>query len=193
MNYKEVIKTCEVCESTLELNNKRDIERKRFCSASCRGKHSSTIRNCGNGVCVMCNMPFTKSQNNQTICGDQKCQTKAQIIRSYKMMDGNPEKYIAHLLLKKERRDTLPIEYVLELLESQKGKCALSGIKMTFDKKVGADKVHTNLSIDQIKAGEGYTIGNVQLVCAIVNIMKSTLSTDELRWWCDKICSAQER
>lgn len=47
--------------------------------------------------------------------------------------------------------------------------------------------MHTNLSIDRIDPSKGYEIGNIQLVCAIVNIMKSTLSISELQWWCKRI------
>ena len=73
------------------------------------------------------------------------------------------------------------------IYEAQDGKCALSGIEMTFTR----DKNHSttiagakhikwpyNISPDQIDAGKGYVRGNVQFVCAQVNMMKGELPTD---------------
>ena len=37
MNFKIFEKFCEICNKKLQLNNSRDIERKRFCSKSCLG------------------------------------------------------------------------------------------------------------------------------------------------------------
>ena len=115
-----------------------------------------------------------------------KCTDSEQVNRTYKYMNNNKEAYIKHLISKPERKH-IPIEYFLDLYDKQKGKCALSNIKMTFIKKLDGIKIHTNLSIDRIDSTRGYEIGNIQLVCAVVNIMKTTLSTDELIWWCSKI------
>ena len=39
----------------------------------------------------------------------------------------------------------------------------------------------------EISAGKGYSLDNIQFVCAVVNIMKTTLSMNDLKWWCDRV------
>lgn len=76
-------------------------------------------------------------------------------------------------------------EYLHELLDSQKGKCALSGIELTF--LLGNGRIFTNVSIDRKDPLLGYTEDNVQLVCMAVNQMKSDLSKEQLIDFCKKI------
>ena len=61
------------------------------------------------------------------------------------------------------------IDDVMEIYTRQKGKCALSGIRMTYNR--------------------GYTRkpANVQLVCLRVNLMKHTLEEHEFLWWIGNI------
>ena len=79
-------------------------------------------------------------------------------------------------------------DFVMSLWESQGGKCALSGVMMTFAKDGNGNKA-MNASLDRIRPDQGYTIKplNVQLVCARVNIMKHTLPEHEFRWWIQNI------
>ncbi len=79
----------------------------------------------------------------------------------------------------------IDIEYLKFLWNAQKGKCAISDIKMTYVMLQG--RVSTNLSIDRIDTNVGYIRGNVQLVCSAVNAMKSDLSKDELLYFCENI------
>jgi len=65
--------------------------------------------------------------------------------------------------------------------------CALSGVEMTFIKIPKSEKVHTNLSIDRIDSSLPYEEGNIQLVCAVTNVMKTTLTMGELYEWCSAI------
>lgn len=76
---------------------------------------------------------------------------------------------------------------MLDLYHKQKGKCAITGQDLTFIKKTDGKKIHTNLSIDRIDSSKGYDLNNIQYVCAIVNVMKSILSIEELQWWCQKV------
>ena len=82
---------------------------------------------------------------------------------------------------------TLEVEDWFAIYDAQGGKCALSGIEMTFtyDKNhptttAGAKgrKWPYNISPDQIDSGKGYVRGNVQLVCSAVNVMKAELPTE---------------
>jgi len=80
------------------------------------------------------------------------------------------------------------VEDWFAIYDAQEGKCALSGIEMTFtyDKNhptfnAGANiKWPYNISPDQIDSGKGYARGNVQFVCAQVNMMKGELPTQVL-------------
>lgn len=72
----------------------------------------------------------------------------------------------------------LTIEYLLELLEKQEGKCYYSGIKMDFY-QWGKGREKYSISLDQIKPSKGYTKNNVSLCCWAVNRAKSALSMDE--------------
>ena len=56
---------------------------------------------------------------------------------------------------------------------------------MTFEQ--GNGRISTNVSIDQINPKEGYTIGNIQLVCMAINQMKSDLNMDEVYMFCEGI------
>ena len=78
----------------------------------------------------------------------------------------------------------MEVEDWLTIYDAQEGKCALSGIEMTFtyDKNhptfnasAKGKKWPYNLSPDQIDSGKGYVRGNVQLVCSAVNVMKAEL------------------
>lgn len=89
----------------------------------------------------------------------------------------------------RSRRQNLPFditkEYLKELWDKQDGKCAISGIKMSFEQCKG--RTPTNVSIDQINHKNGYIMGNVQLVCMAVNQMKSDMEMEDLYMFCNAI------
>jgi hypothetical protein len=72
---------------------------------------------------------------------------------------------------------------LLEVLEEQDGRCALTGVKLT-NILVKNRKVWTNASIDRIVSGGPYIRSNIQLVCAAVNGFRSQMSIEEFRQWC---------
>lgn len=76
-------------------------------------------------------------------------------------------------------------EKFVEIFHKQSGKCAITAENLTFIKN--KNKVYTNISIDRIDSNKDYTEDNVQFVCYIVNIMKNTLTLEELKMWCNKI------
>ncbi len=71
-------------------------------------------------------------------------------------------------------------ERLLELLQEQNGRCAVTGKVFTFE----GDEVGTNISIDRIDSNKPYSAGNVRLVCAAVNYMKRRMDDDQLVDWC---------
>lgn len=91
----------------------------------------------------------------------------------------------------KRRQFELSFDFLLDLWTKQEGKCALSGVPMTFI--VGKKKVPTNITIDRINSSVGYIPGNVHLVCYIANIMKNVLTMEEFYLWCSRIVEVQKR
>ena len=74
----------------------------------------------------------------------------------------------------------------LELLWiSQNGKCAITGWPMTMELANGV--VETNCSIDRVDSNYGYAVGNVQLVCRIVNVSKTSLSKNDFLALCKAV------
>lgn len=68
-------------------------------------------------------------------------------------------------------------EEILELLEKQNYKCALSGLPLIMSKSFSKDRTNqvysTTASLDRIDSSKGYVLGNVQWVHKDVNIMKN--------------------
>ena len=96
------------------------------------------------------------------------------------------------LLTKKgKNREALSLDFLVDLYEKQNGCCAISGVKMTY--LAGHGRQDTNISIDQIRPGAGYTENNVQLVCRCVNSMKYDYSMDNFISWCRKIVEFNEK
>jgi len=85
----------------------------------------------------------------------------------------------------------ITLEDLKELWDKQKGKCAISGIEMTH--KMNSGKIRTNVSLDRIDSSKGYIQGNVQLVCHIINGMKSDLEYNEFLHFCEMITIHNKR
>jgi len=82
------------------------------------------------------------------------------------------------------------LDYVRALWDLQEGKCALSGVHMTW--QAGEGKQDFNVGIDRKDSNKGYIIGNIQLVAQRVNVMKHTLGESEFYWWCKTIVTKKE-
>lgn len=93
----------------------------------------------------------------------------------------------------KNMYNDLDLEYLMYLWNKQCGKCALTGLSMTY--KFYEGRVNTNVSVDRIDSSKGYTKDNVQLVCMVANQIKNDLSLDELVDVCNRIIqtTAMER
>lgn len=78
----------------------------------------------------------------------------------------------------------IDINFMYDMWNKQKGKCALTGIPMTVTK---SGRTNTNVSIDRIDSNKGYTKDNVQLVCSAINFMKSNLSLNDFIMYCESV------
>lgn len=82
---------------------------------------------------------------------------------------------------------------LLELYIKQDGKCALTGIEMSYITGARKGVIYNNASIDRIDSSLGYEKRNIQLVCTIINLMKHTLSQEELLFYCTQIIKTQNK
>jgi|8_EtaG_2_1085327.scaffolds.fasta_scaffold00080_23 hypothetical protein len=86
---------------------------------------------------------------------------------------------------------------VTALYHKQSGKCALSGVRMTWRASEKRDDKsfltnQYNISIDRIDNEKGYEIKNIQLVCKHVNLMKHVVDNDIFVEWCQRITNNQK-
>jgi len=98
---------------------------------------------------------------------------------------------VNHRSRKYNRDNNLSVEYLKELWNNQKGLCALTNLPMQHC--ISKGKLFNNVSIDRIDSSKGYLKDNVQLVCSVVNRMKSDLSTQELYNICKLITINYEK
>ena len=92
----------------------------------------------------------------------------------------------------KKRAKKMDIEITCEdiknLYKKQNGLCALSGMTTTRDSYMTKGNQYIinkmNISIDRINSDLGYTKDNIQLVSAMINRMKSDLTSKEFIDFC---------
>jgi len=107
-----------------------------------------------------------------------------------KKRSSSPKNFISGILNHAAKRKQhlgfdIDLIYLLNLYEQQQGRCALSGVPMTY--LAGNGRVATNISIDRIDSSAGYVRGNVQFVCNVVNRMKQDLPQNEFFVWCRRV------
>ncbi len=184
-------KDCKFCGNKLILKNKRDILRKNYCSKSCLAKAGA--RTVGNRFatetpkkCVVCESYFIAKVARQIHCS-KKCQGihgNRLLAKRRETLDWTLKRLSNRQVSKKHKR-YLDFQYLKELYDCQNGKCAISGVEMTYE--VGSGHVLTNISVDRINSEKGYEKGNIQLLCRVVNQMKSNMTDSELISWCKLI------
>ncbi len=102
------------------------------------------------------------------------------------------------------REFSITKEYAIELFLKQNGKCALSGVAISFGKKDYVRKgkylkyqavviEDRTASIDRIDSSKGYIEGNIQWVHKKVNVMKMDLPQGIFIDWCRKIASLNQK
>jgi hypothetical protein len=85
---------------------------------------------------------------------------------------------------------TIDIKNVLKLLEKQKGICALTGWTLEFSRGgIWNGKNPKGCTIDRIDSDLGYIPGNIQLACALPNVIKGTMTNCEFKkFWRANFC-----
>jgi hypothetical protein len=83
----------------------------------------------------------------------------------------------------------IDIDDVMQILERQQGKCALTGWDLEFTRG-GSFGYSTNprgCTIDRIDSSKGYIRGNIQLACWWPNMSKGNLSSDQFFALCKTV------
>ena len=159
-------------------------------------KHHMPIDGLKETVCKGCGIKFIPKTRKQIFC-TKACGAKWRNRNVYKHKysvehaSSCPRNYINTLLSHKNRRKSLSIDYVMGIYENQGGRCALSGVPMTFTR--GRGNIPTNISIDRIDSSIGYVEGNIQLVCRAVNMIKNEWNQEDLISFCRKIIEVDEQ
>lgn len=116
-------------------------------------------------------------------------------VAEQKTQNNSPRDYLRNTLAKakygaKKRGLVwdIDIDQVMQIWEEQKGRCALSGVRMQAAKD-GKGRKDLNVSLDRIDQDKGYSFKprNVQLVCLRVNLMKHNLAEHNFFWWCQNV------
>lgn len=71
----------------------------------------------------------------------------------------------------------ITIHDLLAIWKKQEGRCALTGLTLTWNK--GGIRP-TSVSIDRIDNNRGYEIDNIRLVCFAVNVFRGRMNDEEL-------------
>ena len=109
-----------------------------------------------------------------------------------KMYKGITYSYFKRIETQAKKRKisfSITIEYIGDLLEKQKNKCALTGIPLTL-KKIARDSTQT-ASLDRKDNSKGYIEGNLQWVDKRINKLKSDFSQSEFIELCNKVIEFQ--
>lgn len=109
-------------------------------------------------------------------------QYRETIKRNYEKWRENSPRFNLYMALRHavKRRPTdnpITIDHLMDLWKQQEGKCAVSGLKMTWGK---GDLMPTSVSLDRIDQKVGYAIGNVRLVCYQVNTFRGRWSDEQM-------------
>ena len=84
------------------------------------------------------------------------------------------------------------IAFLMKLWEKQGGRCALTGISMTWRVATREDisngyGLGRNVSVDRIDNARGYVKGNIRLICSQLNYMRGSLGDSDFILWCELV------
>ena len=139
-------------------------------------------------TCPTCGATFAVRNNFHRYCSPS-CRTptfSGSTEWQYSRVSGNWHRYFQRLCTRSFNRAGLTPSDLIQLLERQGGRCALSGVELTCNLQRGV-VCKTNASIDRIVPQRGYMVENIQLVCAALNSFRADTPIDEFIDWCRKV------
>lgn len=185
MRAAYVPKACVNCGKELPYEQRK----RNCCSHSCanqmmwRKKGGKTCRK----TCKECGASFCALPS-EGYCSMQ-CRQSAR-----HRLSAKPARYFRRLLTLRSPgrgaavyRSLLTQDDLIHLYREQQGRCALSGVELTFQS--GRGRIPTNCSIDRIDSSRDYTRDNIQLACIWANMMKKNMPQGEFIEWCRKIAT----
>lgn len=115
--------------------------------------------------------------------------------QSYKY--STPENYLWSRIGRQNRKQSqvevaVTKQYLKELWEQQNGKCAVTGLHMTYYPRAMRESTGLNASVDRIDSSDIYRQGNIRLVCSKVNLMKGAGEDADMLWWCKQVIEGLE-
>ncbi len=164
-----------------EATNKKG-RRRWLCKCDCGGELDSLQGSLVHGRTVTCGCRKKLLGNNNANWTGYECITGSQ----WALMRNNAR----HRNLVFD----IKIEQAWELFTKQNGKCALSGVQLTFSKSYNrelaySERTETTASLDRIDSSIGYVVGNLQWVHKHINLMKGSLSTEDFIKYCRLVAS----
>lgn len=167
MSRPKITLICQQCNSSYQ-KDKREHERQtrkgvtnHFCSRSCASTHRNLTLDLGNRM-------------------------KKNLLIGNAMRDEYfGFRYYVRKARARDKSMNLDLDYIKQLWESQKGRCAFTGIELTTwdsHRYASGRKNQIRLaSLDRIDSSKGYVKGNVQFVSSALNLAKSDLGDQEFR------------
>lgn len=167
-----------------------DITNKRFhhlVALSYRGKGHWLCRcDCGNTKLVRTSR-LTCSSSTVRSCGCQKQKQRGNNNSNWKGV-GDLSGYRFGILRRQAKRRNIDFDLTIDELwdcyQKQQGKCALSGIPITFK--------DNSASPDRINPNGGYTVDNIQIVHKDINYMKWTLAEERFVELCKLVANTSK-
>jgi len=93
--------------------------------------------------------------------------------------------------LRRNIQCNITIEDIWQLFIKQNRKCALSGVDLNFARRYG-DEDQT-ASLDRIDSNKPYSINNLMWVHKDLNMMRSKVTLDEFKKWCNLVTNYERR
>lgn len=204
-------KECKICHEIKKLNeyhiNTSGLYGRHNECKICRSNKRRTLRyeriTSGTKICTGCNEEYDVSKFHSNVASSDGLQSICKYCRRNRnnKWANEYEHFITRLYNNikhnaKKRAKKLKVEITKEnihdLYKKQKGLCAISGIKMTHmaytrTKETRHIMNDHNISVDRIDSNKGYTIDNIQLLCACVNRMKSDMTDYHFKTMCQII------
>jgi hypothetical protein len=144
-------------------------------------------------ICRHCGNEFTSGRRRQKYCPGnlRSCRINALGMYAenmasedqYEKLDGNLRGVLNKLRTSKGERKDLRLRDLIELWNRQEGRCAITGIPMTY-RAERASFFPYNISIDRIIPkweGGTYALNNIQLVCKMANELKKHYRVSDAR------------
>lgn len=86
---------------------------------------------------------------------------------------------VKNALNRRPTENPITVDQAIALFQRQEGKCALSGVQMTWAPGAGRP-VATSVSMDRINQSAGYTVDNVRFVCHAANCFRGSMTDEEM-------------